>query len=88
MSLHTQNPEHRAFSGILKTSMTIGKCALVDVSATVDDGEIMALNVTFDGKDITDTISDETDARIEYHLAANWSKLTQQALREYAAEAA
>ena len=86
MSLHTQDPDYRGFSGVLKTDMTIGQCARVEIEATVDDDEIMEIVVMYRGIDISDAMGDDTNGRIEYHLAANWSRLTAESDRKYAEE--
>lgn len=88
MSLRTQDPDFKAWSGTIKTDMEIGQGALVEIEATVDDDETTAHIVTYRGVDIADTLNDTAISEIDAHIARNWQRLVRAAGRERAADMA
>lgn len=79
MTLHTQAPDFQGWSGTIKTRMEIGQGALVEIEATIDDGDTQAVKVIFMGVDIADALGNEGLAEIDRHIAKHWQKLTQAA---------
>lgn len=88
MSLHTQNPRHTGWSGTIKTDMEIGQCALVEIEATFDDGDMMEITVMYRGVDIADTLNDAGQKEIDAHIARHWVQLVREAESEWAADMA
>ena len=88
MSLRTQDPDFKAWSGTIKTDMEIGQGALVEIEATVDDDETTAHIVTYRGVDIADTLNDAGQKEIDRHISKHWRGLVHESEREAATEAA
>lgn len=88
MSLRTQDPDFKAWSGTIKTDMQIGQGALVEVEATFDDGDMMDITVMYRGVDIADTLNDVGQAEIDRHIDKHWRRLVRESEREAATEAA
>lgn len=75
---------YTSWSGTLKTDMTIGFCALVEVEATVEDSEITDFVVMYRGIDILDALNDESLDEINKHFETHWRRLINEAEREEA----
>ena len=82
MALHTQDPEYKGYSGVLKTDMTIGASALVEVTATVDDDEFIEFIVMYRGVDIADALNEEAFLQIEMNIKSKWVELVALAKKE------
>ena len=61
MIMSNQDPDYEGFSGVLTTNMLIGaKNASVRVSATVEDDEVIDLEVFYKDTEISDALNEES----------------------------
>ena len=81
--MSNQDPDYEGFSGVLTTNMLIGANAPVRVIATVEDDEVIDLEVFYKDTEISDALNEESFKEITNKLHKDWKNLVAKSNKEY-----
>ena len=83
MNMSNQDPDYEGFSGVLTTNMLIGANAPVRVIATVEDDEVIDLEVFYKDTEISDALNEAGFSEITDKLHKDWKNLVAKSNKEY-----